>query len=89
MNINKDKIFELMDNYADGNYNKFSRILGINVGHLHRTLNIESKKAGSVFLGAIINFCEKNNLDFKDYIFLDDALTVCNTMTRINNSEVK
>ena len=69
MIICKEKVLELMNIYAEGNYHKFARILGIDVGYLHKTLNIEKRKGGRLLIGAIIKFCEKNNLDFKEYFF--------------------
>lgn len=69
MEVNKKKIQYLMNKYCNGNYNEFARQLNLNVAHVHRTLNNPRSKAGPKFLGAIIKFCEKNNLDYKEYIF--------------------
>ncbi|NSW92862.1 MAG: XRE family transcriptional regulator [Firmicutes bacterium] len=68
-----------MEEYCNGNYNAFARELNLNVAHVHRTLTKENSKAGAKFLGALMVFCEKNNLNYKDYIFFPEALTACNT----------
>lgn len=78
MDIIKEKVIELMTIYCDGNYNAFARELGLNVAHLYRTLNNPNSKAGAKFLGSLMNFCERKNLDYKDYIFLNKPLTTCN-----------
>lgn len=70
LEINKNKIRELMNNYCNGNYTAFARALNLNVAHVYRTLNNSSSKAGGKFLGAIISFCEKHKLNYKEYIFL-------------------
>jgi hypothetical protein len=66
--LEKEKVRELMKNKADGNYNEFSRQLGVDVAHLHRVLNTESK-AGPKLLGRLMVFCKENDLDFNNYIF--------------------
>lgn len=37
--LNKDKIKDLMNSHCMGNYNKFSRELGVDPAHLYRFLN--------------------------------------------------
>lgn len=77
MYLNKSKIRILMDSNADGSYREFARQLGIDVAQLHRVLNTESN-AGPKFLGKLMVYCEKNNLKFNEYIFLDKPLHTCN-----------
>lgn len=78
MYLNKTKVFQLMNEKCDGNYNAFARELGVNVAHLHRFLNIEGSEAGPKLLGAVAKYCEKHGLDYREYIFLDKPLTICN-----------
>lgn len=78
MYIKKDKVIELMNKFCNGNYNEFSRTLGLNVAHLYRTLKNKNSKAGPKFLGALAIFCKNNDLDYNDYIFLNNPLTACN-----------
>jgi hypothetical protein len=75
--INKEKVRELMNREADGNYTEFSRQLDIEVAQLHRVLNTKSN-AGPKMLGKLALYCERNNYDFNDYIFLNKPLTTCN-----------
>jgi hypothetical protein len=79
MFINKDKVKELMDREANGNYNEFARQLQIDVAQLHRVLNTESK-AGPKMLGKLMIYCNDRNLDFNEYIFLEPPLTACNNV---------
>ncbi|MGE5631591.1 MAG: hypothetical protein ACM3TR_10915 [Caulobacteraceae bacterium] len=81
MDIIKEKVIELMERYCEGNYNAFARELGLNVAHLYRTLNNPNSKAGAKFLGSLIDFCERKELDYKEYIFLNKPLTACNDTT--------
>lgn len=70
MVVNIKKLRELMNRYADGNYNEFARLTQINVSLLYRILNYNAG-AGVKTINAIIDFCKNNNLDYKEYIFLD------------------
>lgn len=77
MFVNKEKLRGLMKKKADGNYNEFARQLGINVAQLYRVLNTNSK-AGPKFLGRLMLYCQVNDLEFKQYIFLEEPLHACN-----------
>lgn len=68
MYLDKTKVAQLMNDKFDGNYNAFSRSLGVNVAHLHRFLNSDSN-AGPKMLGAIAQYCKKEGLQFYDFIF--------------------
>lgn len=78
MYLNKTKLFELMNEKCEGNYNAFARELGVNVAHLHRFLNTAGSEAGPKLLGAVARYCEKLGLDYRQYIFLEKPLTACN-----------
>lgn len=86
MYLNKEKISQLMNEKCDGNYNAFSRELGVNVAHLYRFLNTAESEAGPKLLGAVAKYCERRGLDYREYIFLDKPLTVCNDSA--NSKEV-
>mgnify|MGYP003611624885 CR=1 FL=1 len=77
MRLNKLKVRELMDTYANGRYREFARLLGIDVAQVHRTLG-GTAEAGPKFLGALMTFCAAHELDFNDYIFLATPLHTCN-----------
>ncbi|RKO65756.1 hypothetical protein [Desulfofundulus salinus] len=78
MYLNKEKIKELMQVKAGGNYHEFARQLRIDVAQLHRVLNTQAK-AGPKLLGCFMRYCQDNGLDFKQYIFLEEPLHVCNS----------
>lgn len=69
MELNITKITELMNKVAKGNYNKFARMLGVDVSQLYKALNSNGYGAGKKIIGALVNFCKAQNLDFNDYIF--------------------
>lgn len=88
MYLNKDKLFDLMNKECEGNYNAFAREIGVNVAHLHRFINNAESVAGPKLLGAVAKYCEKHGLDYRDYIFLDKPLTVCNKTESFTSKEV-
>ncbi|MGI6778531.1 MAG: XRE family transcriptional regulator [Acetivibrionales bacterium] len=67
MELNKEKVFELMNKYCGGNYNRFARTLGVDPAHLYRFINT-GVGGGKKLVGAIMKFCKEYNLDFEDYI---------------------
>ncbi len=67
--LNRDKIRELMNSRYMGNYNKFSRDLGVDPAHLYRFLNT-GVGGGKKIIFSLIDYCEKNKLDYKKYIEL-------------------
>ncbi|MCM3413566.1 hypothetical protein [Metabacillus litoralis] len=77
MYVKKDMLKDLMIEKAQGNYNEFARQLYVGVGQLHKIINGESE-AGPKFLGKLMVYCTENNLDFKDYIFLNKPFTTVN-----------
>lgn len=77
MYVNKEKVKKLMEKKADGNYRKFARMLNLDVAQLYRVINSDSL-AGPKFLGKLKKYCDEHNLDFDEYIFLDEPLHVVN-----------
>lgn len=67
--LNRERIKELMNSRFLGNYNKFSRELGVDPAHLYRFLNT-GVGGGKKIIFSIMNYCEKNKLDYKKYIEL-------------------
>lgn len=67
LRANQNKIFELMNIYCNGNYNRFGRELKVDPSHLHRFINT-GVGGGKKLVGAIIKFCKEKELDFEDYI---------------------
>lgn len=77
MYLNKQRVRELMRDYADDNYHEFARQLQVDVAQVHRVLNTESK-AGPKLLGNLMKYCQSHKLDFNHYIFLEQPLHTCN-----------
>lgn len=55
-------------------YGKFSKDIGVDVSQLHRIIN-NGSEAGPKFLGKFAMYCEKNKLNFSDFIFFNEVLT--------------
>lgn len=64
--LNKDKMMELMMSQCNGNYNRFGRELGVDTAHLYRFLN-SGVGGGKTMIFSLMNFCEKNNLDYRKF----------------------
>lgn len=73
MFLNKSKIRELMNEKANGVYHEFARQMDVDVAQIHRILNTNSE-AGARFLGRFKIYCDANNINFNDYIFLESPL---------------
>ena len=69
MEIDRTKLFGLMDQYCGGNYNRFSKELGIDASHLYRFLN-SGIGGGKKLVGAVLRFCKMKQLNYEDYINL-------------------
>jgi hypothetical protein len=86
MYVNKIKLRDLMISktgnakYIKGNYHMFAKQLGIDVAQLHRVMNNPGHNAGPRFLSQLVKYCQKENLDFREYIFLERPLHTCNEM---------
>jgi len=56
--LNREKIRELMNSRYMGNYNRFSRELGVDPAHLYRFLNT-GIGGGKKIIFSLMNYCEK------------------------------
>lgn len=70
MDINIDKVKELMGEVADGNYNEFARLTQINVGQLYRILNKQNTKAGTKTISRLITYLKSIDVEIDEFIFL-------------------
>lgn len=70
MKPNIKKLKQLLKEKHNDNISAFARSLGLDRGHLTKIINTGTC-AGSKFYGAFYNYCEKEGLDFKEYIFLN------------------
>lgn len=70
MEINIIALKELLAERFNNNQTLFSQETGIERTHVNKVFNSDGKGAGANFCGAIIKYCDKNNIDYKKYIFL-------------------
>ncbi|WP_336786607.1 hypothetical protein [Paenibacillus sp. MMO-177] len=67
MELNKKRLWQLMEDAAQGKFRLLARMLGVQPSHLHKVLNTDSK-AGPVMLGKLHTYCEENKLPFEEFI---------------------
>jgi Fe-S cluster assembly ATPase SufC len=67
--LSPSKMKELMKRQCQGNYNRFSRELGVDPAHLHRFLNT-GVGGGKKLIFSLMDYCERNNLNYKNYLDL-------------------
>ena len=70
MEVNISKLEELLKDKFYGNKSLMAKVMGIEVSHINKVLNNQGNGAGAKFCGAIIKYCEDNNLNYKEYIIL-------------------
>ena len=71
MEINIEELERLLKEKFNGNQTAFAEATGLERTHVNKVFKSRGKGAGAIFCGAIIKYCDKNNLDYKKYIFLD------------------
>lgn len=71
MEININALNELLKDKFNGNQSAFAEMVGIERTHVNKVFKNKGKGAGAVFCGAIIKYCNNNNLDYQKYIFLN------------------
>lgn len=71
MKVNIKAIEELLNEKFDGNQTAFAEAIKVERTHVNKVLKNDGKGAGALFCGAIIKYCNENNLNFNDYIFLN------------------
>lgn len=71
MRVNIVNLNKLIKERFRGNKTFFAEILEIDRCYLNQILNGKINNNSSKVCNAIIKFCERNNLDYKDYIFLE------------------
>lgn len=70
MEINMEEFIKLLKERFEDNQAKMARVLGIDRHQLNIVFNNNGKCAGKKIIGAIIRYCDINELDFHKYIFL-------------------
>lgn len=69
MRPNISAIQELICKKFNGNKAEFARIIGVERSQISKIVN-HGSGGGALFFGGLILYCEKEGLDFKDYILL-------------------
>lgn len=77
MEPNIIKIQNLVDKQFGGNKSAFGQTIGIERSQISRILK-DGTGAGAMFFGALMDYCDKNDLQFKDYIFLQQNVNKIN-----------
>lgn len=70
MEINLIAFMELLEERFENNQAKMARVLGISKYQLNTIIRNNCKGAGKKVIGAIIKYCDTNEIDFHKYIFL-------------------
>lgn len=71
MKVNTRTTKQLLKNNFNNNVSFMARELNIDRSHLSKVFNNGGNGAGGIVCGAIIKYCEKEGLDFREYIFLE------------------
>lgn len=71
MRVNIIALYKLLKDKFNDNQSEMARAFKIERTHLNKIFNTSGKGAGATVCGAIIKYCNENNLNYKDYIFLD------------------
>lgn len=71
MEINMEELKKLLEEKFNGNQTAFAEATGLERTHVNKVFKNKGKGAGAIFCGAIIKYCNNNNLDYQKYIFLD------------------
>jgi hypothetical protein len=69
LKLKKDKVQEILKSDFYNNYHRFASALDVDASQLHKYIKHEVG-GGKKLIGAIAKFCQKNELDFQEYIEL-------------------
>jgi len=64
-----------VDEKFQGNKTKFSEALRVNRAQLSKILT-HNEGAGALFFGELIRYCDENHLNWREFIFLPDGVTL-------------
>lgn len=74
MEINISNLEILLKEKFFGNKSLMAKTMLLDTSHVNKVFNNKGKGAGAKFCGAIIKYCEDNNLDYKRYIFFNESV---------------
>jgi hypothetical protein len=72
---NIEAVQKHLEQKFQGNKTKFSDVLRINRAQLSKILT-HNEGAGALFFGELIRYCDENSLNWREYIFLPDGVTM-------------
>lgn len=65
-------IDQLITTRFAGNKAAFAEAIGVNRSQVSLIINQDGRGAGSNFFGGLMSFCDREGLNFRDYIFLPE-----------------
>ena len=71
MEVNIKALEKLLNEKFGGNQTAFAEAMELERSHVNKVFKNKGKGAGAVFCGAIIKYCNNNNLNYQEYIFLN------------------
>jgi len=70
MTPNIKALLKLLKTHFNNNQSEMARAFKVERSHLNKMFKCNGKGAGATICGAIIKYCNNNNLDYTKYIFL-------------------
>ena len=71
MQINVGNLRKLIQDKFNNNKTKFAETIGVSREYVSKLLNENKEIDSAKICNAIILYCENNNLNYRDYIFLE------------------
>jgi hypothetical protein len=71
MEVNRVAVNQLIDERFNGNKAEFARAIGVERSQVSLIINT-GRGAGAKFYGGLIAYCEREGLDYKNYIIITD-----------------
>ena len=72
MEVNISALEKLLFDKFENNQTLFAKKLGIERSHVNKVFKNKGKGAGAIFCGAVIKYCNENNLNYQNYIFFNN-----------------
>lgn len=82
MKANITNIQKLIDENFNSNKSAFAEVINVERSQVSYILNNNGNGAGALFFGGLIKFCDDNNLDFRDFIFLPNRKNINDKKTK-------
>lgn len=78
MRVNRIAVDKLIKERFGNNKAEFARAIGVERSQVSQIVNT-GKGAGAKFYGGLMAYCEREGLDYKDYIIIGNGETVSET----------